>query len=107
MDRNGSLHLLRLGADPSTGIDRYAISYAPYDKGGGALPTRAFAGEDAVIAFLKELRIDDATARRAITQVRQDGRTSLPNVVVSDQELQRHGLQELGILESVLSYLST
>ena len=45
MDREGSLNLLRLGPDPSTAVGRYALTYAPYDRGGGALPARRVQGE--------------------------------------------------------------
>jgi len=107
MDRTGSLHLLRLGADPATGIARYAVSYAPYDKGGGALPTRVVHGDDELVAFLRALNLDESTARGSVAEVAREGRASLPNVILSDEELRRHGLREMGILESVISYLST
>ena|SRR5438874_9214499 len=107
MERSGSLHLLRLGSDPATDRTRYAVSYAPYDRRGGALPTRAVDGEAELVAFLTKLNVDEATARAVAAEARDKGRASLPNVVLSDQELRRHGLQEMGILESVISYLSS
>ena len=107
MDRTGSLDLLRLGRDPATGVTRYAVSYAPYDRRGGALPTHVVDGEAELLALLTELKFDEGIARASIAQVRDNGRASLPNVVLSDEELRRHGLQEMGILESVLSYLSS
>jgi hypothetical protein len=107
MDRNGSLHLLRLGPDPDTGALRYAVSYAPYDKGGGALPTRVVRSDEELVTLLASLKIDESAARESVGTVRSKGRSSLSNVIVSDEELRRHGLHEMGILESVISYLST
>ena len=72
MDRTGSLHLLRLGADPAAGIARYAVSYAPYDKGGGALPTRVVHGDDELVAFLRALNLDESTARGSVAEVARE-----------------------------------
>src|SRR5947209_3563640 len=106
MERNGSLHVLRLGADPGTGATRYAASYTPYDKGGGAIPKRVVHGDEDLLALLHTLRVDDALAREVLAKVLAHGRTTLPNVVLLDDDLRRHGLQEMGILDSVISYLS-
>lgn len=107
MDRNGSLHLLRLGPDPDTSVVRYAVSYAPYDKGGGALPTRVVRGDDELAELLAGLKVDESVAHESVAAARSKGRSSLPHVIVSDEELRRHGLHEMGIFESVISYLST
>ena len=107
MNHNGSLHVLKLGPDPVSGLTRYAMSYAAYDKGGGALPTHVAHGESDLEAVLKDLNVDGANAHATAVEARDNGRASLPNVVLSDDELRRHGLKEMGILDSVISYLSS
>jgi len=64
-------------------------------------------GDDELVAFLRALNLDESTARGSVAEVAREGRASLLNVILSDEELRRHGLREMGILESVISYLST
>jgi hypothetical protein len=107
MQRTGTLRVLQLGPDPTTGDHRYALRYSPYDKGGGALPARIARGENDLKALLAELKIDDSTVRNIIGDVHRSGAAAIPSVVLTDDELRRHGLQEMGIVESVFSYLAS
>src|SRR5258708_25925579 len=107
MNRNGSLHILRLGPDPTSGVQRYSISYAPYDGHGGALPTVSVRGEEALRDFLTSIHIPPDLADGAIREVSARGRTSVPNVALTDDELAGLGLKEMTILRSIISYLST
>ncbi len=107
MKRNGSLNVLLLGTDPATGVARYAITYAPYDRRGGALPAREARSETEVMSFLTEVGINPQARETAVAELRRSRRVSIPNVALSDEELRRYGLQEMGIIQSVISYLST
>ena len=89
------------------GDDRYSITYAPYDKGGGALPAREARSLSELKQFLSDIGCDVSTIERVLNDLNTTGRASLPNVVLSDEQLKRYGLQEMGILQSVISYLST
>jgi len=107
MERTGSLHLLRLGTDLHTGKPRYSITYAPYDRRGGALPARLAGSTEELRGFLSEIHCDAAAIEQTVDAVEATGRASLPNVILSDDDLRRYGLMEMGIVESIISYLST
>jgi hypothetical protein len=107
MDKQGVLHIVRLTIEPDTGTSIYAITYAPYDQRGGALPAREVRGEDVLVSFLKQIRLDDPTISAVLSSLRISGRASVPNIALSDEQLKRYGLSEMGILQSILSYLST
>ena len=107
MERNGALHVLRLGANPLTGKDRYSITYTPYDKHGGALPSREAGSPSELQAFLCEIKCDRGMIDGVLSEIQSTGRASIPNVILSDDQLRGYGLQEMGVLQSILSYLSS
>ncbi|PYN93286.1 MAG: hypothetical protein DMD91_30405 [Candidatus Rokuibacteriota bacterium] len=106
MQREGFLHVLRLG-DGLNGEGRYSITFAPYDRGGGALPAREARSPSELREFLSEIGCDGTTIERVVSELQANRRTSMPNVVLSDEQLKRYGLREMGVLQSVLSYLSS
>ncbi len=73
----GTLAILKMGVDRSTGAARHVISFAPYTHGGGALRTISRYGSEALRQFL-----------------------------IAEQ-LKRYGLGEMSIGASIMSYLST
>lgn len=107
MPHHGTLRVLRLGHDPNTAEDRYSITYARYNRRGGALPPYVMRGERELLSFLEDIGVDKSAAESLLAEVRAQGRGSLPNVVITDEQLRRYGLGELGIIQSVISYLST
>jgi hypothetical protein len=107
MRHHGSLHVLRLGHDPNTGEERFSITYARYDRRGGALPPYVVRGERELLSFLENIGVDKSAAESLLAEMGAQGRGSLPNVVFTDEQLRRYGLGEMGIIQSVISYLST
>ena len=107
MKHEGTLHVRRLGPDPATGEDRYSITYAPYDRRGGALPPYVARSDADLRGFLREIGVEESRIDTVSFEVKSSGRASLPNIVLSDEQLKRYGLAEMSILESVISYLST
>ncbi len=107
MDHKGALHLLRLGPDPATGEEHFSVTYAPYEKRGGALSPYLARSVGELQTMLAKLRIDEAERNRALSEVRAGGHASLATVILSDADLKQYGLGEMGIIESVISYLST
>lgn len=107
MKRGGSLHIIKLGPDSATGQGQYSVTYAPYDRRGGALPPYVVRGDSELRRFLQEIDVNEPAEDRAFAELNSSGRTSLHNVVLSDEQLKRYGLGEMGIIQSVISYLST
>ena len=107
MNRTGSLHVLRLDVSSVAGDGRYSITYAPYDRGGGALPAREAGSVSELRQFFTDIACDASTIERVVEDLKTSGRASLSNVVLSDEQLKRYTLQEMGVLQSVISYLST
>jgi hypothetical protein len=107
MKHEGSLHILRFGPDPATGAERYSITYAPDDRRGGALPPYVVRSDSDLRRFLREIELGEPEVSRALTDVKLSGRVSLPSIVLSNDQLSRYGLGEMGIIQSVISYLST
>ena len=107
MERNGTLHLLRLGPHSKTAATRYSVTYAPDAGRGGALPAHHVKTLLELEAFLRELHVDADEIKQAVLEVQEKKRASLPNVVLTDEELLKHGLQEMSIVDSVITYLST
>ena len=107
MNHEGTLRIVHLDADRRSGKPQYSVTYVPYSRGGGALPRRVIGGDDQLRDFLREVQVDQRTIDETLAQVRTAGSVSLQRIVLSDEQLQQHGLQEMGILESVISYLST
>ena|SRR6266851_8939781 len=107
MQHEGTLHLLDFGPDPTTGVNRYAVNYASYDSHGGALPNVLRQGENGLRAFLAELQIEGSKIERALNDLHEHGRAVIQHVVLSDEQIKRYGLNEMGIIQSIISYLST
>jgi len=106
MNHEGTLQSAKLDVDRRSGKPQYSVTYVPYSRGGGALPRRVITGDDQLTDFLRELGVDQRTIDETLTEVRAAGSVPLQRIVLSDEQLRRHGLHEMGILESVLSSLS-
>ena len=107
MEHHGTLHLLRLGPDSNTADTRYSVTYAPYARRGGALPAHHVTTLLELKAFLRQLHVGADEIKQAVLEVQEKKRASLPNIVLTDEELLKHGLQETSIVDSVITYLST
>jgi hypothetical protein len=107
MEKHGSLNIRRRGSDQSTGQLRYSLTYAPYDRGGGALPPRVAQTDDELKGLLIEIGLDQEIVERAVRTARVEGRVSIPDVTLTDEQVQRYGLKEMGIGASILSYIAS
>ena len=107
MEKHGSLNIRRRGSDPSTGQPRYSLTYAPYDRGGGALPRRIAQTGDELASLLIEIGLDQEIVERSVRTARAEGRASIPDVTLTDDQVQRYGLKEMGIGASILSYIAS
>ena len=106
MERHGSLHILRLRPDSSPGESRYRLTYAPYDRGSGALPPKVAETNDELKSFLTEIGLDRETVERAARTVQVERRASIPDVTLTDDQVEHYGLKEMGIGASILSYIA-
>jgi hypothetical protein len=102
----GTLAILKMGVDRSTGAARHVISFAPYTHGGGALRTMSRYGSEALRQFLIELGLPSEQAASMVKQVEETNR-AIPNVQLTAEQLKRYGLGEMSIGASIMSYLST
>ncbi|MBI1848080.1 MAG: hypothetical protein HYR86_14060 [Candidatus Rokubacteria bacterium] len=107
MKRNGSLHILRLGLDPVRGEYRYYVTYARYDRRGGALPPYVLQSDSELLGFMREIGVEISDAASTLGDLKLTGHASLHNVGLTNEQLRKYGLEEMGVLESVISYLST
>ena len=103
----GTLAILKMGVDQSTGAARYVISFAPYTHGGGALRTISRDGSEALRQFLIEVGLPSEQAGSIVKHVEETNRASIPNVQLTAEQLKRYGLGEMSIGASIMSYLST
>jgi hypothetical protein len=107
MHQEGSLQILRLEEDPDSRQQRYSVAFAPYNRRGGALPSHVSRSDPELPGHRADQRFGEADIVQLLADVRRSGRASVPNVALSRDQLKKYGLQEMGILQSVISYLST
>jgi hypothetical protein len=78
--------------------------FAPHGSGGALKPVKVYS-EEKLINWLEELRIDKNDIDDAIKGLRKDGRTSISDVELTEEQLNRYGLGPPGIVESIRQYL--
>ena len=90
MQHNGTLHILRLGHRPETNLTTYSVTYASYRGRGGALQIHRCQGEKELRDLLSDLAIHGDLIDQAPNELRRAGRASIPNVQLSDEQINRY-----------------
>ena len=99
-DVEGTLSIVRF--DDESG---YAVVFEPLRAGGGALPQLRLPTNEALRAFLLNIGLPEATAEELLTELKASGSVSR-HTVAPFEMLRRYELLQLGVVESILRYLS-
>jgi hypothetical protein len=99
-DVEGTLRIVRFDDDSG-----YAVVFAPLRSGGGALPQLRLATSEALRAFMLDLGVSEAPAEEILTELKASGSVSR-HMVAPFEMLRRYELLQLGVMESILRYLS-
>jgi len=99
-DVEGTLRIVRF--DDESG---YAVVFAPVRSGGGALPQLRLPTRESLRAFLHDIGLSDATAEEILSELKAGGSVSR-HTVAPFEMLRRYELLQLGVVESILRYLS-
>jgi len=89
----GSLRVFCYKSVSPKAPQEYDVTYAPYDRTGGALRARRLLGRDALVSFLKsEAHLNEEVLESALTTVDSEQSASVPNVIFTEDEIARLGL---------------
>ena len=91
--REGSLRVFCYKSVSPTAPQEYDVTYAPYDRTGGALRARRLLGRDALVHFLKsDVHLNEEVLQSALATVDAEQSASVPNVIFTEDEIARLGL---------------
>jgi len=79
--------------------------FAPDQLGGGAIPQLRLPTRESLKAFLLDIGFPEATTDEILTEVAAAG-TASRHTNAPFEMLRRYGLLQLGVVESILRYLS-
>ena len=99
-DVEGTLRIVRF--DDESG---YAVVFAPLRAGGGALPQLRLPTRESLRAFLLDIGFSEATTEEILTELAVAGAVSR-HTTAPFEMLRRYELLQLGVVESILRYLS-
>ena len=89
----GSLRVFRYKSVSPTAPQEFDVTYAPYDRTGGALRARRLLGRDALAHFLEtDVHLNQEVLESALATVDLEQSVSVPNVVFTEDEIARLGL---------------
>jgi hypothetical protein len=79
--------------NPQEPYSRFRVTFSPYEKaGGGMKPTHLIGTINLTVFLMERLGIDAYIAREAVVRAAMTGRWSIPNVILSEDQLKLHGL---------------
>jgi hypothetical protein len=91
MQREGTLHILRVNRKAHDEAPSYRVGFADYLS--GATKTRTFMGNEPLRSFLGlEMGVPSPTIESAFTGLKREGIANIFNVSLSDDKLARFGL---------------
>ena len=99
-DVEGTLRIVRF--DDESG---YAVVFAPVHSGGGALPQLRLPTRESLRAFLFDIGFSEAAAEELLTELKASGSMSR-HTMAPFEMLRRYELLQLGVVQSILRYLS-
>lgn len=99
-DVEGTLRIVRF--DDETG---YSAVFVPAHPGGGALPQLRLPTRESLRAFLLDIGFKEATAEEILSELEVTAAVSRYTAAPLEM-LRRYELLQLGIVESILRYLS-
>jgi hypothetical protein len=89
----GSLRITPYESIAPKAPQEYDVTYAPYDRTGGALRARRLLGRDALVSFLKsEAHLNEDALKGALAAVDTQKSASVPHVIFTEDEIARLGL---------------
>ena len=98
----GKLRILRIDKAPV-----YWIMFLPYHTGGGAIPRYVSKGKERLRQVLTDLDIDSFIIDQALENLDDKGESAIDHVVLSTDQIRRYGLGELGVLNSIRTYIGS
>jgi hypothetical protein len=91
MQREGTLHILRINRKAHDNAPSYHVGFADYQS--GATKTRTFMGDEPLRSFLDlEMGLSSPAIESAFAGLKREGIANIFNVSLSDDKLARFGL---------------
>jgi hypothetical protein len=88
----GSLHIICM--DEGELLPEYQLGFKDYRSSGGAIKMAQILGEEDLVNFLiADVGVEPATVESALQELKSKGQTSIPDLVLSDEDLIILGLR--------------
>ncbi len=100
----GKLAVLRLARETKIEPATFAVRFLPLGLSGWFKSVKIY-GEEKLITWLEELGVNRESIDGTLQCVRENGRSSIENVELTEEQLKRYGLESPGIVESIREYL--
>lgn len=104
----GKLRILRI--DKTTPADHQAIYWVmffPYRASGGAIPRHICYGEENLRKALSDLGIEMFYIDQTMKDLEDKKDSCIDHVLLNNDQLRRYGLGELGVFDSIRTYIGS